>query len=78
MRSLRLLRYKSIHQQKDSDEEGRGRLNEARFGIRYSRANVAAPHEERFYPDKDGLDRALDFTFPVNGYNVTLPVVSVR
>ena len=53
-------------------------MNEARFGIRYSRANVAAPHEERFYPDKDGLDRALDFTVPVNGYNVTLPFVSVR
>ena len=47
-------------------------LNEARFGIRYSNANIAAPHEEDFYPNKDVVQEALDWTIPVAGYNVTL------
>ena len=47
-------------------------LNEGRFGIRYSRANIAAPHEEQFYPNKDVVQEALQWTLPVAGYNVTL------
>jgi len=47
-------------------------LNEGRFGIRYSNANIAAPHEQDFYPDKDGVQQALQWTIPLAGYNVTL------
>jgi hypothetical protein len=47
-------------------------LNEGRFGVRYSNANVAAPHEAEFYPNKTVVDEALSFTIPQAGYNVTL------
>ncbi len=47
-------------------------LNEGRFGIRYSRANIAAPHEAQFYPDKAVTEEALKWTVPLAGYNVTL------
>ena len=47
-------------------------LNEGRFGIRYSNANVAAPHEVDYYPNKETVDEALKWTLPVAGYNVTV------
>jgi hypothetical protein len=47
-------------------------LNEGRFGLRYNNANVAAPHEAAFYPNKAVLEEALSFTIPQGGYNVTL------
>jgi hypothetical protein len=47
-------------------------LNEGRFGIRYSRANIAAPHEADFYPDKAAVEEALQYTLPIAGYNVTV------
>jgi len=45
-------------------------LNEARFGLRYSNANIAAPIEKKFYPDASVVDEALKYTIPVNGYDV--------
>ena len=47
-------------------------LNEGRFGIRYSRANIAAPHETDFYPNQSVVQEALQYTIPIAGYNVTL------
>jgi hypothetical protein len=47
-------------------------LNEGRFGVRYSNANIAAPHETEFYPNKTVNEEALSFTIPDDGYNVTL------
>jgi hypothetical protein len=46
-------------------------LNEGRFGVRYSNANVAAPHEEEFYPNKEAQAEALKYTSKLGGYNVT-------
>jgi hypothetical protein len=45
-------------------------LNEGRFGIRYSNANIAAPHEEAYYPNKEVTAEALKYTQKVGGYNV--------
>ena len=47
-------------------------LNEGRFGVRYSNANIAAPHEEAYYPNKSVVEEALQYTIPVAGYNVTV------
>ncbi len=47
-------------------------LNEGRFGVRYSNANIAGPQEEKYYPNKAGSDEAKKFIIQQSGYNVTL------
>jgi hypothetical protein len=46
-------------------------LNEGRFGVRYSDANIAAPYEEKYYPNQDVVQEALKYTFNLNGYVTT-------